>query len=51
MAVCKPCHEAIHFGGKIKAMIGSLASIKDTGKGNNDKWKKYLIDKRNSKKR
>jgi hypothetical protein len=45
MAVCCRCHEAIHFGGKIKALRGSLAAIGDTGKGDSQRWRNYLKGK------
>jgi hypothetical protein len=42
MAVHRNCHNAIHFGGKIKAGIESLAAKGDTGKGMTRQWKTYL---------
>ena len=45
MAVCRKCHESIHFGGKISAKAGSLAAKGDTGKGDSLKWREYLKSK------
>jgi len=42
MAIHATCHEAIHFGGKIRAASGSLAARGDNGKGNSSLWKEYL---------
>lgn len=44
MAVCRRCHEAIHFGGNIRVKDGSLADRGDTGIGiNGILWEQYLL--------
>jgi hypothetical protein len=45
MAVHRRCHDAIHYGGKIKAAARSLAATGDTGKGDSAKWRNYLESK------
>lgn len=42
MVVHRLCHKAIHFGGKISAIKGSLASSGDTGVGATKQWKLFL---------
>jgi len=44
MAVCRPCHQAIHKGGRIKIKKGSLASKRDTGNGNTKLWREYITN-------
>jgi len=48
MAVCRQCHEAIHFGGKINATRHSLAAAGDTGKGMTRQWRQYLENQTNN---
>lgn len=43
MAVCRRCHEAIHFGGNIRVKDGSLADRGDSGIGINILWEQYLL--------
>lgn len=42
MAVCRRCHNAIHFGGRIRCKEGSLAGRGDSGIGLNILWEQYL---------
>ncbi len=42
MAVCRRCHDAIHFGGNIRAAEGSLASKGDGGFEMTEHWVAYL---------
>jgi hypothetical protein len=42
MAVCRRCHEAIHFGASIRVASGSLAAQGDTGKGFTKQWLSYV---------
>jgi hypothetical protein len=42
MVVHRVCHRAIHFGGKINAMKGSLASQGDHGVNQTEAWINYL---------
>ena len=42
MVVHGHCHNAIHHGAKIAALKGSLACQGDPGKGNGQKWRRYL---------
>ena len=42
MYVHQRCHAYIHFGGKLMAVKGSLASKGDTGKGDTLIWRQYL---------
>lgn len=42
MVVHQMCHRRIHFGGKIQAEKGSIASLGDTGRGDNLIWRQYL---------
>jgi hypothetical protein len=42
MAVCRRCHEAIHFGGCVRAANGSLAASGDSGHGMTAPWLEYL---------
>ncbi len=43
MAVCRRCHEAIHFGGNIRCAEGSLADRGDPGIGITILWEQYLL--------
>tara|TARA_R110002020_G_C16248379_1_gene769604 strand:+ start:1429 stop:1773 length:345 start_codon:yes stop_codon:yes gene_type:complete len=42
MVIHPHCHEAIHFGRSIPACRGSLAFQGDRGKGNGQRWRRYL---------
>lgn len=42
MIVHSLCHHAIHFGGSVKALKGSLAALGDNGKRKTSLWVKYL---------
>ena len=42
MVVHRTCHKAIHFGGKINARKGSLASQGDRGRDQTTAWLNYL---------
>jgi hypothetical protein len=43
MAVCRRCHEAIHFGASIRVAEGSLGDRGDTGIGITILWEQYLL--------
>ena len=49
MAVCRPCHTAIHgrhYRRSIAVAPGSLADLGDSGLGNTSLWRNYLESRR-----
>lgn len=42
MYVHRRCHSHIHFGGQLRAAVGSLAASGDRGKGDTPLWRSYL---------
>jgi hypothetical protein len=49
MLVHRRCHTWIHGGGTIHIRQGSLADRGDMGKGDNEVWRTYLVEKEEEK--
>ena len=44
MAVCRRCHEAIHFGADMRCHEQYLAARGDSGLGITEQWKAYIAN-------